>query len=45
MQARVFVSQKSQFWMVQMIQSDPNLRAKEVKKKYQKQAGEWERPE
>lgn len=36
MQARVFVTQKSQFWMNQLIQSDPNLRMNEMKKHMQK---------
>jgi len=45
MQARVFVSQKTQHWMVQMIQSDPNMRMKEMKKQMQKQTSQWQQAE
>jgi hypothetical protein len=45
MQARVFISQKSQHWMMQMIQSDPNLRAQEMKKQVQQRHQNYQREE
>ncbi len=46
MQARVFISQKTQFWMMQLIQSDPNMRQQEMvnqhKRNMQKQVNSYD---